>query len=71
MTAKQRDGFIAPSDCFLRNKPVLMGRRLTVVSQREVLSITRRSLLSVISDHQTWQSDIVVARWGFSEAGST
>lgn len=51
--------------CFLHNEPILMGRRLTVVSQWEVLSITGRNLHSGISDHQTWRLDIVVARRGF------
>lgn len=44
---------------------MLMGWRLTVVSQWEVLAITGRNLHSVISDHQMWQLDTVVACWGF------
>lgn len=63
---RQHDRFITPSDCFLHNKPILMGYRLTVVPQQDVLTVTGRNLHSVISDHQTWQLDIVVACWGFS-----
>lgn len=62
----QRDRFITPNDCFLHNKLILMGWRLTVVSQWEVLVITGRNLHSVISDHHKWQLNVVDACWGFS-----
>lgn len=62
-------GLLHQADCFLHNKPILMGRWLTLVSQQEVLSITEPNLHSVISDNLTLRLDIVVARWGFSETG--